>query len=147
VERGKLEADHTPDGRLVVYLDRTTTTTDTTRDGPRQSRDTGEADRHTRGLEEQLAYLRAQLEHARGQLEREQDARTQERRRHDTVIAQPSRANEEQARTIRELEAPAKPPPREREAPETVEEAPDRAESPGPIREGRRKARLGPFGI
>src|SRR5215210_4291472 len=40
VERGKLAAEHTTDGRLVVYLDATTThtTRDTTHDRPRQSR-------------------------------------------------------------------------------------------------------------
>jgi TolA-binding protein len=81
--------------------------------------------RYTRGLQEQVAYLRAQVEHLRGQIEREQEVRTEERRRHDTVIAQLSRANEEQARTIREIEAPQE----TTEAPETVaEEASDRAE-------------------
>jgi len=125
VERGKMEAEHAPDGRLIVYLDRTTTATDTTRDVPRQSRDNREdAQRYTRGLQEQVAYLRAQVEHLRGQIEREQEVRTEERRRHDTVIAQLSRANEEQARTIREIEAPQE----ASDAPETVEETPERAE-------------------
>src|SRR3954471_6775617 len=107
VERRKLTADHTADGRLVVYLDPATAATDTTRDKSLRSRDKGEdAERYARGLEEQVAYLRAQVEHLHGQLEREQEIRTEERRRHDTVIAQLSRANQEQARTIRELEAP-----------------------------------------
>jgi chromosome segregation ATPase len=101
VERKKLAAKHTRDGRLLVYLDRDTTT-DTTRDRPRQSRDERHEDRYTRSLEEQVAYLRSQLEQERA-------ARTEERRRQDTVIAQLSRANEEQARTIRELEAPQEP--------------------------------------
>jgi hypothetical protein len=69
VERGKLAAEHAPDGRLVVYPDRATTTTDTTRDRPRQSRD----DRYTRSLEEQVAYLR-------GQLDQERDANRENRR-------------------------------------------------------------------
>src|SRR5215208_7488682 len=121
VERGKLASQHTRDGRLLVYLDRDTTATDTTRDRPRQSRDTSEGDdRYIRSLEEQVQYLRAQLE-------QEREARTEERRRQDTVIAQLSRANEEQARTIRELEAPTEP-PGERESPHTVEEEPERAE-------------------
>ncbi len=55
VERGKLEAEHTPDGRLIVYLD---SATDTTRDRPRQSR----GDRYTQSLEDQVEYLRLQLE-------------------------------------------------------------------------------------
>ena len=121
VERGKLAAEHTQDGRLMVYLERDTTTTETTRDRPRQSRDTSEADdRYIRSLEEQVQYLRSQLE-------QEREARTEERRRQDTVVAQLARANEEQARTIRELEAPPGPPD-ERESPQTVGEAPDRAE-------------------
>ena len=100
VERGKLAAEHAPDGRLVVYLDRVTTATNATRGQPRQSRDASEADeRYTTSLEEQVSYLRSHLE-------QEREARTEERRRQDTVIAQLSRANEEQARTIRELEAP-----------------------------------------
>jgi hypothetical protein len=49
------------------------------------------------------------------------------RRRADTIIAQLARANEEQARTIRELEAPSEPPSDERESPETLEEEPERA--------------------
>ena len=120
VERGKLASQHTRDGRLLVYLDRDTTATDTTRDRPRQSRDTSEGDdRYIRSLEEQVQYLRAQLE-------QEREARTEERRRQDTVIAQLSRANEEQARTIRELEAPAS--PEARESSQTVEEKTERAE-------------------
>jgi excisionase family DNA binding protein len=64
VERGKLAAERTTDGRLVVYLDATTTTTtrdttrDTTHDRPQQSR----GDRYTRSLEDQVEYLRRQLE-------------------------------------------------------------------------------------
>src|SRR5215211_4941616 len=107
VERRKLAAEHTQDGRLLVYLGRDTTTTDTARDRPRQSHD----ERYTRSLEEQVAYLRSQLE-------QEREARTEERRRQDTVIAQLSQANAEQARTIRELEAP----PEARESTQTVEE-------------------------
>ena len=117
VERGKLAAERTTDGRLIVHLESDTTATDTTRDRPRQSRD----ERYTRSLEEQVEYLRSQLE-------QEREARTEERRRQDTVIAQLSRANEEQARTIRQLEAPAEPPQGERETPQTVEEEPERAE-------------------
>jgi hypothetical protein len=135
VERGKLASQNTRDGRLLVYLDRDTTATDTTRDRPRQSRDTSEGDdRYIRSLEEQVQYLRAQLE-------QEREARTEERRRQDTVIAQLSRANEEQARTIRELEAPAS--PEARESPQTVEEEPERTEEPlsgaGDAQEGARR--------
>ena len=51
-------------------------------------------------LREQVAYLREQLD-------REREARTEERRRHDTIIAQLSATTAEQARTIRAIEAPA----------------------------------------
>jgi hypothetical protein len=136
VERGKLAAEHTQDGRLMVYLGRDTTTTDMTRDRPRQSRDASEVDdRYIRNLEEQVQYLRSQLE-------QEREARTEERRRQDTVVAQLSRANEEQARTIRELEAPSEPLSDERESPQTVEEEPDRAEprpATGGAQEGARR--------
>jgi predicted transcriptional regulator len=111
VERRKLAAERARDGRLIVHLDSDTTATDATRDRPRQSRD----ERYTRSLEEQVEYLRSQLE-------QEREARTEERRRQDTVIAQLSQANAEQARTIRELEAPSEPPPEARESPETADE-------------------------
>jgi len=106
VERGKLKADHAPDGRLVVYpegVNSAVTTTDMTHDRMRQSRDTGGGDaRYTRSLEDQVEYLRRQLEEER-----------ESRRRADTIIAQLSQANVEQARTIRALEAPKSESPRE----------------------------------
>jgi hypothetical protein len=68
--------------------------------------------------------LRARVEDLREQLAEEREAR----QRADTIIAQLARANEEQARTIRELEAPSEPPSDERESPETLEEEPERAE-------------------
>ena len=67
-----------------------------------------------------VEVLREQAEYLRKQLHEEREAR----RRADTIIAQLARANEEQARTIRELEAPRE---EASEAAETVEE-PDRAE-------------------
>ena len=119
VERGKLAAERTPDGRLLVFLDATATDTtrDTTNDRPRQSR----GDRYTRSLEEQVAYLRQQLD-------QEREARTEERRRHDTVVAQLTQANAALASRIPEqLEASAT--QEARETPETVEGEPERAES------------------
>ena len=87
---------------------------------------------------ERLEDLREQVAYLREQLDREREARTEERRRQDTIIAQLSAANAEQARTIRAIEAP-------QEAPgdaETVEEAPEEVEprpaDPGP-REGARR--------
>ncbi|MDQ3318352.1 MAG: hypothetical protein M3522_13615 [Actinomycetota bacterium] len=70
-------------------------------------------------LLEQVAYLREQLD-------REREARTEERRRHDTIIAQLSAATAEQARTIRAIEAPASEEPTQDA--ETVEEEPEGAE-------------------
>ena len=69
-----------------------------------------------------LEDLRGQVSYLREQLDREREARTEERRRQDTIIAQLSAANAEQARTIRELEAPAEPPSDERGAPEAADE-------------------------
>jgi hypothetical protein len=77
---------------------------------------------------ELVGELRARVEDLREQLAEEREAR----RRADTIIAQLARANEEQARTIRELEAPSKPPSDDRESPQTVEEEPERAE-PQPV--------------
>ncbi len=64
-------------------------------------------------LLDQVAYMRAQLAEER-----------EARRRADTIIAQLSQANAEQARTIRALEAPHEP----RDAPETTAGEPDRVE-------------------
>ena len=90
VERGKLAAERTTDGRLIVHLERDTTATDTTAtDTTRQSR----GDRYTRGLEAEVEYLRRLLED-------EREARTEERRRHDTLMAQ-------LMQRIPELEAPS----------------------------------------
>jgi hypothetical protein len=72
-----------------------------------------------------VGELRARVEDLREQLAEEREAR----RRADTIIAQLARANEEQARTIRELEAPSEPPSEERESPQRVEEVPERAEA------------------
>ena len=106
VKRGKLSADK-EGGRLYVLLDIEPTT-----------------DRTGELIEE----LKDRVHRLEYQLDQEREARTEERRRQDTVIAQLSRANEEQARTIRQLEAPVEPPPGERESPQTVEEEPERAE-------------------
>ncbi len=69
-------------------------------------------------LREQVAYLREQLD-------REREARTEERRRHDTIIAQLSAAAAEQARTIRAIEAPVS--EEDTEGAGTAEEEPEEA--------------------
>jgi hypothetical protein len=129
VERDKLAADHTPDGRLVVYLNRDTTsaTHDTTHDRPRQSR----GDRYTRSLEEQVEYLR-------GQLDQERNASAELRQ----IVAGLTQANAEHARTIREIEAPTAQEPTD--AAETTEEAPERAE-PGPATVGAQEGARRPW--
>ena len=74
---------------------------------------------------ELVGELRARVEDLREQLAEEREAR----RRADTIIAQLARANEEQARTIRELEAPLAAPPDERESRETDEDEPQTAQA------------------
>src|SRR5215217_3647060 len=61
------------------------------------------------GQSEVVEDLRDQVAYLREQLDREREARTEERRRQDTIIVQLSQANAEQARTIRQLEAPEQP--------------------------------------
>jgi hypothetical protein len=95
-------------------------TQDTSRDTERTTQDAYQGtaqDTRLDDFREQITYLRQQLDEER-----------EARRRADTIIAQLARANEEQARTIRELEAPSEPPSDERESPETVEEEQERAE-------------------
>src|SRR5829696_6141975 len=71
------------------------------------------------GISEAVVRKRIQ----RDQMPHEREAR----RRADTILAQLSRANEEQARTIRALEAPVAEPPG---APETGADATDRGNVP-----------------
>src|SRR5829696_6043037 len=106
IQRRSMRHEKAEDGRVYVWVDAHQDT----------NRDTGQ-DERVEDLREQVGYLRRQLDEER-----------EARRRADTIIAQLARTTEEQARTIRELEAPAEPPPAERESPETVEEEPQRAE-------------------
>src|SRR5215217_6213483 len=116
VKRGKLSADK-ESGRLYVLLDIEPTNDRT---------------------DELIEELKDRVHRLEYQLDQERETRTEERRRQDTVIAQLSRANEEQARTIRQLEAPSEP-PAERESPETVDEQQGRgqphSDAPG-VQEG-----------
>ena len=64
-----------------------------------------------------IASLQDQVRYLREQLDAEREARTEERRRHDTVVAQLTSR-------IPAIEAPQE----TRESPETVEEEPERAE-------------------
>src|SRR5215212_410175 len=67
-----------------------------------------------------VGELRDRIQYLEHQVEEEREAR----RRADTILAQLSAANAEQARTIRAIEAPQE----ATDAAETVEEAPERAE-------------------
>jgi hypothetical protein len=102
IKRGTLRSERQA-GRVFVLL------------GP--DRPTEHITERTEPTEDRTAELIATLQE---QLAEEREAR----RRADTIIAQLARANEEQARTIRELEAPSEP----RESPQTVEEEQGRGE-------------------
>ena len=111
IQRGSIRHEKAEDGRVYVWID---ATQDGTQDSESTSQDTYQdttQDERVGDLREQVSYLRRQLDEER-----------ESRRRADTIIAQLARANEEQARTIRELEAPSDPPPDERESPEAAEE-------------------------
>src|SRR5215203_5958273 len=118
--RGRIKRrtlDHERDsGTVYVLLD-----ADQPHDQPRpddgQTSDRPRPDDHADINEE----LRDRIRYLERQVEEEREAR----RRADTILAQLSAANAEQARTIRALEAPQEAP----EDAETVEEASDRAES------------------
>ena len=114
IKRGTLEHER-DSGTVYVLLD-ADQSYDQTRPDDDQTPDRPRPDDHTDITEE----LRDRIRYLERQVEEEREAR----RRADTILAQLSAANAEQARTIRELEAPREP----AEAPETVEEAPERAE-------------------
>ncbi len=107
VQRGSIEHDKGEDGRVYVYLD--------------EGEDTGSTESQDAGgtLVDELRDRVRFLERA---LETEQEGR----RRADTIIAQLSQATAEQARTIRELEAPPTP----HNEPESAEPRSDRGTTP-----------------
>jgi excisionase family DNA binding protein len=117
IQRGSMRHEKAGDGRVYVWVGTTQDTTqDTAQDAGGSSQDVYQdttQDDRLEDLREQIAYLRRQLDE-------ERDAR----RRADTILAQLSQANAEQARTIRAIEAPQE----ARESPQTVEEEPERAE-------------------
>ncbi len=112
IRRGKLEAEH-DQGAVYVWID-VPEEADSRRPSSASQRPSNDQAERVEDLREQVAYLR-------GQLDREREVRAEERRRQDTIIAQLAAANAEQARTIRQLEAPA-----------SSSEAPGAPESPGP---------------
>ena len=109
--RGTLDKETGTDGTVYVRLH-----------ADQLRRDDDQTGDQSQPNAEIVGELRARVEDLREQLAEEREAR----RRADTIIAQLARTTEEQARTIRELEAPAS--PEAPEAAETVEEEPERAE-------------------
>ena len=87
IQRGKLRSEKEAGGPTWVYLDRSETVRD-------QSQRRSETDR-----DELVGELRDRVRSLEGMLEREREARTEERRRHDTLMAQ-------LMQRIPELEAP-----------------------------------------
>jgi len=112
VKRGSLRADKGPDGRVYVYLD--------------AGGDAPHPQPVVEGSEASLVEeLRRQNDYLREQLDAEREARTEERRRHDTLMAQ-------LMQRIPELEPPAQEEPAEDaeavgEVPEGGEPRPDAA--------------------
>jgi len=126
--RGTLDKETGTDGTIYVRLH-----DDQLRHDDEQTADQSQPNT------ELVGELRERIEDLREQLAEEREAR----RRADTIIAQLARANEEQARTIRELEAPSEPPSDERESPQTVEEEPESAKphvATGSPQEGARRS-------
>ena len=129
VQRGTIAHDKDPDGRVWILLDT---------DMPRQDTGQDTAGRRQDSDSEMVEELRDRIAYLERQVEEEREAR----RRADTILAQLSAANAEQARTIRAIEAPAS--EEAPEAAETVEEepeqaAPPRSDAPGPHTGGERR--------
>jgi len=115
VQRGQLPYEKDPAGRVRIILDESETLQDTSPDNAGQDASASEL----------LEELRDRLSYLERMLEEEREARTEERRRHDTLMAQ-------LMQRIPELEAPSE----MRGSPEPAQAAPERAEPrsdrPGP---------------
>jgi excisionase family DNA binding protein len=117
VQRNQIPHEKDLAGRVRIILDESETLQDESPDTPGQSA----------GL---LEELRDRIRYLERQVEEEREAR----RRADTILAQLSAANAEQARTIRALEPPAPPEtPERREEPDTSRVQPERAEPAEPV--------------
>ncbi len=116
IYRGTLDKETGTDGTVYVRLH-----------ADELTHDDEQTAHQTQPNTELVGELRARVEDLREQLAEELEAR----RRADTIIAQLARANEEQARTIRELEAPSEPPSDERGSPETAAEGQSPPRTPG----------------
>jgi len=117
VQRGQLPHEKDLAGRVRIILNDSETLQDESPDTPGQSA-------------ELVGELRDRIRYLERQVEEEREAR----RRADTILAQLSAANAEQARTIRALEPPASPEsPEPREEPDTSPVYPERAEPAEPV--------------
>jgi len=126
IQRGSMRHEKAKDGRVYVWVEATRNATqDTTQDAAQDTERTSQDTYQDTTQDERLGDLREQVSYLRRQLDEEREAR----RRADTIIAQLARANEEQARTIGELEASSEPPTDKRESPQTAEEEPESAET------------------
>jgi hypothetical protein len=92
IQRDQIPHERDAERRVWVWVSPGEVRHAESRDEPGQSRDRDLVDE----LRDRVAYLERQVEEER-----------EARRRVDTILAQLSRANEEQARTIRAIEAPA----------------------------------------
>jgi hypothetical protein len=90
IQRGQIPHEKDAAGRVRIILDEGETLQDESQDI------TGPAAQLVEELRVRITYLERQVEEER-----------EARRRADTILAQLSRANEEQARTIRAIEAPS----------------------------------------
>ena len=108
IQRGKLHSEKDASGQVWVYVDRSETVQD-------QSQGRSETDRDVLYQE-----LRDRVRSLEGMLEREREARTEERRRHDTLMAQ-------LMQRLPAIEAPAEAP----DAPETAAEEAEPHPAPG----------------
>jgi hypothetical protein len=109
VQRGQIAYEKDDAGRVRIILDKSETLQDESLDSAG----------HAIGARKELVEeLRDRVHYLERVLEEERGARTEERRRHDTLMAQ-------LMQRIPELEAPKEP----REAAETVEDDPERAEA------------------
>jgi hypothetical protein len=102
ISRRTLRSEKDPDGTVRVYVPPSTTESATASIAASEARD-----ELVEALREEIAHLRRESE------------------RKDAILMSLSQANAEQARTIREIEAPQE----HAEAPETVEEEPEGARS------------------
>ena len=120
INRGTIEHEKGEDGRFYVYVDTSTRGLDS-------SMDTSKDDSKVETIERLLEHQQDRIAFLERVLEEEREARTEERRRHDTLMAQ-------LMQRIPELEPPAPPEsPEPREEPDTSPVQPERAEPAEPV--------------